>query len=446
MNHYLCLPLRFGVVIFLLAPAAVFAQTPAAPRGPQGLFGGVQPDARANTRLDFGLSFVEGYDQDIPTTLVGSVDANSLQSGGYTTMLNASANYAWRRNRTEIAANGASAIRHDSELGATRNAGHSAGLGFNTRLGGRTTLYLNQSASYSPTYLYALFPTDGALVPGDARTASSTDFNVSTQESYVYETKLSMKHELTPRRRFEFGGEYTYTDRLQESDGWTDIDGYGVNGGYTQQVARNTGVGATVRYHSGTFGYFADGTSTEIGADFNVDYQRPLSATRRLSLRLGIGVSGTDIPQQVTTEVGLTRQYRGTVDATVGYQFGRSWQARLNVRRGVEYMQDLPTPVFAQGASASIDGLLSRRTDLSASVGYSTGESILNREGLIFDTYAARLKMRFALSRNWAAYGEYLYYYYDFRGGLQLLPGIPNGLERNGARAGLTLWVPALRR
>jgi hypothetical protein len=445
MNHYLCLRLRFGVVILLLAPAAVFAQTPAAPRGPQGLFGGVKPDAGANTRLDFGVSVVQGYDQDIPTALVGTVDPNSLQSGGYTTMLNATANYAWRRNRTEVAANGASAIRHDSELGATRNGGHGAGLGVNTRVGGRTSLYLNQSASYSPTYLYSLFPTGGALVPGDAPPVS-TDFNVSSFESYFYETKLSMKHELTPRRRVELGGDYTYTDRLQESDGWSDVDGYGVNAGYTQQVARNTGVSAKVRYHSGTFGYFADGTSTEIGGDFSIDYQRPLSASRRLSLSLGVGVSGTDIPQQVTTEVGFDRQYRGTLDATVGYQFGRSWQARANVRRGVEYNPDLPTPVYAQGAGASVDGLLSRRTDLSASVGYSTGESIFNREGLIFDTYAARLKLRFALSRNLAAYGEYLYYYYDFRGGLQLLPGIPSGLERNGARAGLTLWVPALRR
>ena len=41
---------------------------------------------------------------------------------------------------------------------------------------------------------------------------------------------------------------------------------------------------------------------------------------------------------------------------------------------------------------------------------------------------------------------EYLYYFYDFGEGTPLLVGIPPGLERNGVRAGFTLWMPALRR
>jgi hypothetical protein len=430
-------------VIVLLAPAAVFAQE--VPRGPQGLFGGVRPDARANTRLDFGVSLAQGYDQDIPAPLIGTVDPNAAQTGGYTTMLNATASYARRRNRTEIAANVASTIRHDSEPGETRNGGYSAGIGFNTSLGGRTTLFLNQAASFSPTYLYGLFPTDAQPLPGDAHT-TSTDFTVSTYESYLYATNLSLKREFSPRRRIELIGDYLYTDRLHESDMWTDIDSYGVGIGYVQRVARTTGLSARVRYRSGSFGYTSQGTSTEVGAEFGFDYERPLSASRRLTLGVGVGVSGTDIPERVTTDVGFARQYRGTANANFGYQFGRSWRASASVSRGIEYMPDLPTPVFAQGLGASVDGLLSRRLDLTVSAGYSTGESILTREGLVFDTYAGRVRMRYALSRNLAAYGEYLYYFYDFRGGLQLLPGIPNGLERNGARAGLTLWVPALRR
>jgi hypothetical protein len=44
-----------------------------------------------------------------------------------------------------------------------------------------------------------------------------------------------------------------------------------------------------------------------------------------------------------------------------------------------------------------------------------------------------------------AAYSEYLYYVYDFRGTTQLTPGIPLQLERSGLRAGLTVLLPVFR-
>ena len=93
------------------------------------------------------------------------------------------------------------------------------------------------------------------------------------------------------------------------------------------------------------------------------------------------------------------------------------------------------------------DGSLTRRTDFRASATYASGESALNRrQGLIFDTYTGNVRLRYALTRSLALYTEYLYYFYDFTGNLQLAPGIPAGLERHGLRAGVTLWMPLLRK
>ena len=51
------------------------------------------------------------------------------------------------------------------------------------------------------------------------------------------------------------------------------------------------------------------------------------------------------------------------------------------------------------------------------------------------------------MNRNWAAYVEYLFYFYEFGEGSSLLPpGVPSGLTRNGVRAGLTLWIPVRHR
>jgi hypothetical protein len=45
-----------------------------------------------------------------------------------------------------------------------------------------------------------------------------------------------------------------------------------------------------------------------------------------------------------------------------------------------------------------------------------------------------------------AAYVEGLYYFYDFLESQRLILGFPAGFERTGVRAGLTLWLPALRK
>ena len=109
-------------------------------------------------------------------------------------------------------------------------------------------------------------------------------------------------------------------------------------------------------------------------------------------------------------------------------------------------MPGLRGPVYTNGFMATVDGLLGRRWDVLASAGFSDGESALARNASTFDTYTASVRARYALSSLWALYGEYLYYYYDFRGSAQLPVGVPPVLERNGLRIGLTLWAPVKSR
>jgi hypothetical protein len=359
--------------------------------------------------------------------------------------VNAGASFTQVRGGTQVSANGASMLRHYSEMSDVRSVGHSAGVGLSTRLPGRTTFLVNQAAAYSPTYLYGLFPTGSPVVPGDA-TTTTPDFAVSDLESYTYTTTASLSHDFTRRNSFSAIGQYRYTDRLRETALWNDVSAYEIRGRYAQGVGRNAGMTTQLRYRSGEYGYLADGLTTEVGLEFGMNYTRPLSATRLVSVRFNIGVSGTDLPQSTTNVEGFQREYLAVGEFGLDYQFSRTWQARANVRRGLEYLSDIPEPVYATGLAGSVDGLLSRRVDVLASAGYSSGQSILSRDSLQFDTYTANARVRYAFSRMLAVYGEYLYYYYDFRGSNQLLPGIPLGLERNGVRVGLTLWVPAVRR
>ena len=87
------------------------------------------------------------------------------------------------------------------------------------------------------------------------------------------------------------------------------------------------------------------------------------------------------------------------------------------------------------------------RWDVAGRVATVTLNRPERKNPLTFDSYVGSVRLRYGLTRIAAPFVEYLYYFYDFRGGAQQLPAdVPSRLERNGIRAGLTLWIPLLRR
>jgi opacity protein-like surface antigen len=128
-------------------------------------------------------------------------------------------------------------------------------------------------------------------------------------------------------------------------------------------------------------------------------------------------------------------------EGLVGYQFSQGWQARMTYRRGLDVVLALRDPVFADGLSATVDGVFTPRLDFLAYGGFTKGQSALSQQSSTFDTYTANVRLRYALTQMWATYVEYLYYSYDFRGTAQLPVGVSPQLDRNGIRVGVTMWL-----
>jgi len=438
--------LTAAVPLLLWMAVSVHAQTPPPSRQGQGLFGGARPDAAANTRVDFTASLVEGYDDDVPTSLLQTIDPFALQTGGFSSILSTGGAYVWKTARTEVGLVGTSVVRHYADVGETRGVGSSFGAGISTRLPGHFTLLANQAGTYTPTYLSGLFPT-GVTVAAGSPGETAPDYTVNDLQSYTYSSTLSLRRDFSSRTSFVASGDFQFTDRREETELWQDVSAHWLRGEFSRNVTRNTALNAQYRYRSGAFGYTNDLQTIEHALDFGVNYSRPLSATRRATVRMNVGVSGADVPQSV--EGGgnkIVREYLGNGFVSFEYQFQQSWQARANYRRGIEYVVDIPEPVFADSWGGSVEGFLSRRVDLALFAGYSSGKSLLTTSALAYDTYTGSFRVRYALSRLVATHVEYLYYFYDFAAGTPLLIGIPPGLERQGVRVGLTLWMPAFRR
>jgi hypothetical protein len=404
----------------------------------------VRQDTSTN-RLDFTASVLEGYDDDVPKEFQPVFDPNSPQSGGFSTTLNATANYMWTTPRLQLNTTGASTVRHYQRIGEFRSIGQTGAFGGTARFSPRTSLVFNQAVAYEPTSLYELFPTGAVVEPGSTP-ATAPDYSIGNFESIGYLSNVGLRREITPRARLSADGTFAYTNRLDENPSWRDVQAHTMAVDYSQNVRRNTAFTMGYNYRKGHYGNAGIVQSTDHRIEGGFNHVWVLSGTRRTLFGFEAGVSGANIPR--FNEAGFERQYFGIGQVMFGYDFGRSWMVRADFKRAYEYIVDLPTPVFADSFGASVAGLISRRVDFQASGGYSSGESLLARDAMLFDTFTVDVKARVAITRTIATYYEYLYYYYDFRGNTLLLlgPGVPPGLKRNGVRAGLTLWMPAYRR
>jgi hypothetical protein len=134
--------------------------------------------------------------------------------------------------------------------------------------------------------------------------------------------------------------------------------------------------------------------------------------------------------------------------AAVAHQIGKSWLLAGSYNHGSQFNQGYGGPVFADEYYASVTGFFSARTDITASVAHTQGQSVLTLAGREFVTSAAGASLRHALSRNWALTAQYFYYAYDFTNapGLPALIAVPDKFARNSLRGGVSVFLPLSRR
>ena len=108
---------------------------------------------------------------------------------------------------------------------------HAVGAGFAMEFARRTTLFVNQSANYSPPYLFGLFPEVNPVTPGDI-IAGGPNYVLDDTESLSYESIVTVEHGLTRRGTISVSGDYRYTDFLDNSRGRPDVSSSGLRSQY----------------------------------------------------------------------------------------------------------------------------------------------------------------------------------------------------------------------
>jgi hypothetical protein len=429
------------VLALSMTPAVMLAQVSSSPSPRGGGFGSANESA-SRDRLDLSASIIEALETEAAPELRARLQNRSPQSGGYSSMFTGSMDYERRRRRMDVSSQVVSAVQYYPQLGRFVSLSHGAAIGTTVRLQGKSTLDLTQTADYSPSYFYRLFPsvappTTGAVAP------SAPDYRIDESRSFANSTLASLALGDPRGSRLTVSAEHQ-SAVFHGGANRPDLDTLAGRAKFARGLGRTATVAAEYERRAGQFGY--GGHATEQRLRFTGSISPALSTSRRAQFSGSVSPSTIDVDVMPGGEPTAPKRRRIEGDASVQYPFLRSWSLGGSYRRGTEYVALFREPIIRNTARLEVAGLAASRVDVSAVGGYTSGASALRANTEPFGSYTGAIRGRYAVTRSLATYVEYLYYRYDLRGQTTLAPDLPSVFEQHGVRIGLTLWTRPLGR
>lgn len=419
---------RAVFIVVLLAPSVAGAQGLAGPFG--GLFG--RTPERTNkefTAVEFRSAVGGQYDDAL---LDDSTPAELAPQSGSTGGVNAGLSFERRSDRVRLSAYGSGTHQQffrDPNFGATSYDG---GALLMTKVA--TRLSLEGSATYRRSPFFHLLPAaSGALplpevlVPTDPYAARRMD-NETTEGIVGFSSPYTRRSTLSAsvsRRGTRFFNQP-----------WNNFELWGARGTWTRKMTRD--VAARIGYGREEI------QQSEVGGryihevlDLGFDLAREISLARRTSFNFNAQTS-------MVRETGGERRYRLNGGIGLTRAFRRTWAASLSATRNTEFLPGFLEPVFSDGASGSVSGMLADRIEWSAAFGASKGR--VGFEGQDdFVSYTGTSRLSAGLTRHLGIYAEYAYYRYDLPPGSTSVLLLPQ-LSRQAISVGLSAYVPIFTR
>ena len=151
---------------------------------------------------------------------------------------------------------------------------------------------MGETSSYQPFLSYSYFPVP-SVVQGDEvavpDVAPLFDLAVGHQTQTRNAVRPSLTQEFSARSSVSFSGSY---DVMRSSGNAIDLTSYSADGRFTYQLAKGLGAHAGYRYQEGRYTgslVAPEPTPAFHNIDVGIDYNRPLSFSRRTTLSFGTG-------------------------------------------------------------------------------------------------------------------------------------------------------------
>jgi hypothetical protein len=393
---------------------------------------GAQQELPANAqRLELTVNVSGGYDDSILAQDLQEGDPRQLS--GFFPATTADLRYSKRWGTAMLGITGATALQYYPQLeqGEQYDQNYDGGITFEGPIGNRNRISIGHSMAAANFYtlggLAGEVP-DRPLPPGSELLDPSARFGVSREGGWQSHSRAAFSRLTGRRGRMEFSYGYTQTEFHALSSKFTSA-GFR----YNHTVSRSATLVAGYTYRRAE--PEASDPLTFQDIDVGVDYHRSLGRSRRTSISFS---TGTGIVQEETDQ-----EFRVLGQARLSHLIGRSWSASLDYHRGLEFVNTLSELAATDAVTGTLNGFVTPRLETTISTTYSHGY-LGGREGAPLTTRAVVTDMQYGLSRHFALQGQYLYYFHRF-GVDPVSPFIAPNLSRQGARVGLTIWLPLIR-
>ena len=435
---------RAVLVLSALSVCAVppaFSQTREG-RGGRSLFGGVNPQPSGPSgggSLNATVSISNTYDDDLGGDQ-GSVSAPQSRIGGNYSNLNTALSFSSKRRRFAITADAATSLRHYPDLDIFVGSNHSAGTTLSANLSPKTSVRARLDGSYVSSFAFDTFTRRSSVGPeGPSLTGLEGAVTDWTMTSYGGAAELTRTLGRRSSFALSYGTRYSERSIVQE---------YNTERAVAVRFARNTGRDTSVRasytVREGTQRLMEVGRRVRShDAQLGVERRWQHSAQRRTVVSLTAGPALLrDEPSVLQTE-GTRRLVSAVGSISIRHDLSQSWTAGVSYRRGAGFSS---RRVSSNAATVDVRGSAGRRIDLTLSAGYSDGEIGLDAFDNRYKTSFGTARLRVAITRLIAIYGQGFFYHYTFGSLPSLPPGYPRQMDRRALRAGVTLWLPILGR
>jgi hypothetical protein len=292
--------------------------------------------------------------------------------------------------------------------------------------------YQVRPVAFAPAAL-AIESADGTVSPS-ADPSTADENAVSRQQAMQYGSSIGLTHTYSARSSISVNYSLQYTQFFDAPDSRSQRAGVG----FTQGITKDLGVRLGYAYGVAVAG--ADLKAAPIrnnDLDLGIAYGRSFSPSSRTSF--GFSTGSTIVSSGDGRHFGLT----GSGQLT--RRLSPKWTARLLYDRGLSVPEGVTRPVFSDRLAASVSGYFTSRVNLSVQPSYAHG--VVGSSGLTnsYHSYTSSTRLGIALGRRLALYVEHFYYQYQFASGVGLPALLTTGMNRQGARIGLSLWTPLVQ-
>lgn len=420
-----------GVAVLLLLPTAALAQGNPGPFG--GLFGRTPERVGKEYRIfDLRTSSSVQYEDAL---LDRQVPRGSRIDSGMIGSINAAALFEQRTSRVTARLRSTGTYQQYLQApyvgGTTVDSGASVSLRVATRLG------LDGSLNHLYTPYFQFHRQYLPPSPAGVLAPPSNPYVATVVESHTYDAVGGFTSYYAKHSTLSASFSRRETRFTQAPD--ADVTAHGIRGLWTRQWHRDFRLRLGYGRERIRQAALPESNYLHEFIDAGVDFERPLSLSRRTTLAFTTETS-------VVRKPGTGRHYRLNGRVILSSWLGRAWQASLHGSRLTEFLPGFVEPLFSDNAGASVTGLLSRRMELilTAMAGkgvFGTDESVFERPRFTLANSTAQLNVAF--TRHLGLFGQHAFYFYEMPPGASPVAPLDR-LSRHTIMLGITAWIPVL--